>query len=185
MTDEQKQIQDQFHSFLAQRNSKTNVTLQEAQKLINLYRVLNVFGTDFMEEYNAKLLTVSDEVNAALSALVGGLEVRQYIEFLKAQNHMVDADEEQGSKRGYLPDPTADIGGGSGGAVPSGDFVSRADFEAFVNNQNEKLKALMDQLKAEQSAVLSRLATKGTAPQKANPSSTSSNEYSEIIEERK
>ncbi|MBQ4472325.1 MAG: hypothetical protein II942_03695 [Alphaproteobacteria bacterium] len=182
MTDEQKQIQDQFHSFLAQRNSKTNVTLQEAQKLINLYRVLNVFGPDFMEEYNAKLLNISDEVNAALSALVGGLEVRQYIEFLKAQNHVVESDEESGSKRGYLPDPTADIGGSAGGSVPTGDFVSRADFEAFVNNQNEKLKALMDQLKAEQSAVLSRLTT---GSQKTTTSPASSTEYSEIIEERK
>ena len=184
MADEQTQVQDQFHAFLKQRNNKTNVVLQEAQKLINLYRVLNDFGPEFMAKYNAHLLTVSDEVNAGLAALVGGEEVRQYIEFIKQQNRAQDDANDQQNKRGYLPDPSADVGTGT---APAGNYVSRADFDAFVSDQNNKLKELMDQLKAEQNAVLTRLAEQvaGGAKKDMPSHSTASSEYSEIIEETK
>ena len=86
MVDEETAVQTKFHSFLKQRNNKTNEAMQEAQRLVNLYRVLNDFGADFVDQYNVMLKSASDEVQMALKALVGGQEVRQYLEFLQLED---------------------------------------------------------------------------------------------------
>ena len=78
-------IPSKFHDFLKQRNHRTNVSMQTAQRLINLYRVLGAFGSDFMEKYNAMLLSIPEGAEMALNALVSGQEVRQYLEFLRQE----------------------------------------------------------------------------------------------------
>ena len=108
MASEEEIIQTKFHAFLQQRNSKGNATMQEAQKLVNLYRLLSFLGENFVDEYNAMLLNVSDEVLMTLNAIVGGQEVRQYFDFLtqdKRKEEMSDESETLSQNKGWLPSP--------------------------------------------------------------------------------
>ena len=192
MADEQTIQQNQFRDFLKKRNSKTNASLQEAQKLINLYRVLNVFGDSFVEEYNNMLLNASDETHMAMKALVAGAEVRQYLEFLKEQRSMtednVSPERKNSPKMGYLPSPEEDERWDN---VSESKGISEKEWQSFVVAQEEKMKQLMETLKAEQQATLSRLVDQLSMSQKARAEAVAPPKpesppprYSEIIEEK-
>lgn len=192
MVDKESVLQTKFHSFLKQRNSKTNVAMQEAQRLVNLYRVLNDFGPDFVDEYNVMLKNASDEVQMALKALVGGQEVRQYLEFLLSEEHKEQTENESGSSKqqtGWLPSPEEettddDSGNGSG--------ISPHVLQEFVKQQDEKLAQIVSELRAEQTAALNRMMdqlSSSLRAQKTPPSAPTPKpiqpEYSEIIEDKR
>ncbi len=192
MTDEQTKIMDKFHSFLEQRNHKTNAAMQEAQRLVNLYRVLKVFGEDFVEKYNTMLLGASEEVQMAMKALVGGVEVRHYLEFLQTEANLHDDDPDNDyDKAGWLPPPEQDKTSFAA-AGKGGDYVSGAEWNAFIRAQEEQLVALTETLRAEQKEALARLMSQisGVLPNKKTPVSTpdvplNAPQYSEIIEEKR
>ncbi|MBR4927793.1 MAG: hypothetical protein IKY98_05660 [Alphaproteobacteria bacterium] len=103
-------------AFLKQRAKRQNNTVIEARRLVNLYRHLSLFGADYLEKYNAMLMAATPEVQMALSDIIGGTIVRQYLEFLKgrAQKNETNeaiSDEEAGDayryrhEESYLPSP--------------------------------------------------------------------------------
>lgn len=188
MVQEETEVQTKFHSFLKQRNSKTNVAMQNAQRLVNLYRVLNTFGPDFVDEYNVMLKNSSDEVQMALKALVGGEEVRQYLEFLQSEDKKSEQENsstDANQQTGWLPSCEQES---AGKIASNGSFVSVDEWQNFVKDQNEKLMKMSEELKAEQTAALTRLmdqlAVLKPAGQ-ASPSKAPPPQYSEIIEEKK
>ncbi len=191
MVDKETVVQTKFHSFLKQRNSKTNVAMQEAQRLVNLYRVLNDFGSDFVDEYNVMLKNSSDEVQMALKALVGGQEVRQYLEFLQSEDdkEKVKQDSSNSSQTGWLPSPDMDQNEVS---VVEGKGVSSATWEAFVKQQDEKFSQMVSELKMEQTEALTRLMNQLSSSLQAQKQTPAApvpkpvqSEYSEIIEDKK
>lgn len=100
-----------LEAFLKQREKRQNDTGIQAQKLVNLYRHLALFGDDFLATYNKMLLETSPEVQLALSDVMGGTVVRQYLDFLKTKQQKPE--EEQGLEEkvsyvleeSYLPSP--------------------------------------------------------------------------------
>ena len=183
-------VQTKFHSFLKQRNSKTNAAMLEAQRLINLYRVLGVFSPDFVDEYNAMLMNCSDEVQTALTALIGGPEVRQYLEFLKTEEHKDDeqkSDAQTSQQTGWLPSPDQEIGRDA--SVP-GD-VSESKWRELVKEQEAKMTQMIEDLRKEQNENLTRLMNQLSASLQAQRQAAPSAapkappaRYSEIIEEK-
>ncbi|MGN1063274.1 MAG: hypothetical protein ACI4QM_03010 [Alphaproteobacteria bacterium] len=100
-----------LETFLKQREKRQNSVGMEAKRLVNLYRQLSLFGADFLDTYNNMLLAASPEVQTALSDIIGGMVVRQYLEFLKGKqkNDETPDSEDNGSyayqqKDAYLPD---------------------------------------------------------------------------------
>ncbi len=99
-------------TFLQKKSAKKDVVTQQAQQLVNLYRHLSSFGENFQETFNRKLLEAPAEVQIALSTIIGGSIVRQYLEFLQTQNNIQQPDDPQMTfqEGGYLPsaenDPT-------------------------------------------------------------------------------
>ncbi len=103
-------------AFLKQRAKRQNNTVIEARRLVNLYRHLSLFGTDYLEKYNAMLMAATPEVQMALSDIIGGTIVRQYLEFLKGRAKQFNGDDiisEEEAKdayqyrheESYLPSP--------------------------------------------------------------------------------
>jgi len=192
MVDEKVAEQNQFQAFLQHKNNKTNVAMQGAQKLINLYRVLDDFGEEFVEEYNTMLLDASDEVKMALKGLMGGAEVRQYLDYLIERSHQRKNTEgenvaTQGGALGYLPSPSEEMVGSR--EEIKGDYVSQAEWQNFLKEQNAKMDHLFAQLKEEQEEALKRLMNQLSmtsavkAAQMPPPGVQQKPDYSEIIEE--
>lgn len=140
---------NKFHAFLKQKDNKTNVAMQEAQRLINLYRVLSVFGADFMDKYNAMLLSTTDEVQMALNALVSGQEVRQYLEFLQQEENGGGSDkgaDKNVVQTGWLPSPEDEAQQQSSGGVAA----SNAELVAYVEEKIAKVIASLNEEKEKQ-----------------------------------
>lgn len=193
MTENVDTVQSQFHSFLKQRNNKTSDAMQMAQRLVNLYRVLGVFGSDFFEEYNKMLLNASDEVQTALTALIGGQEVRQYLEFLNSEQKKSQKEtnsDNPSQQTGWLPSPEEE-NAAKESATGRGPYVSSREWNAFVQAEDEKLNQLVTTMKEEQSEMLKKLVNqlfgslsfKSESPQKNDKNMGT--EYSEIIEEKR
>ena len=97
-------------AFQEQKVSKQNTELLVAQRLVNLYRSLHCFKPEFVDEYNQLLLSATVEEKRVLSTLMGGSEVRSYLDFLQQQFHQnQNADSsQQNQNKGYLPNPDQD-----------------------------------------------------------------------------
>lgn len=103
-------------AFLKKDENQTDKVLEEAQRLVNLYRHSRSFPSEFLSELDTKLLQSQPDVQSALSRIVGGAEVRRYLDFLKEENLYATDEttedlkgESQPSFVGYLPDPSTDI----------------------------------------------------------------------------
>lgn len=178
-------ISSKFHAFLKQRDSKTNASMQEAQRLVNLYRVLSVFGADFVDQYNTMLLNATDDVQMALNALIGGQEVRQYLEFLhqeQNENNEDDSSDKTGTQMGWLPPPEEE-------ELPTGNKgTTNSDLASFMKAEEEKFAKMIAALREEQETAMKHLSdqlstTLQAQTTKKAPSEGTSLAYSEIIEE--
>lgn len=103
-------------AFLKKDEDRTDKVLEEAQRLVNLYRHSRSFPPAFLSELDAKLIQSSPEVQSAISRIIGGTEVRRYLDFLKEKNaYSTDTElenqkeEKTSSFVGYLPTPDEDI----------------------------------------------------------------------------
>lgn len=100
-----------LEAFVFEKTQKVNDVLIEAQRLINLYRQLNVLGPDFVPTFDKMLLSSKPDVQLALSNLSSGDTVRQYLKFLQSRLHQNINQEEQENNSisedaaSYLPSP--------------------------------------------------------------------------------
>ena len=183
-------VQTKFHAFLQQRKNKANFAMQEGQKLVNLYRTLNVFGTGFVDEYNTMLLNAPDEVLMTLNAIVGGKEVRQYVDFLRMEMRKEMPAEEASSSNqnaGWLPSPEDEAAQNHG----NGNYISGEEWNSFVKAEEEKIKELIGTLREEQNDTLKKLADQWASSLEAKSSfmqnkgaAPTATQYSEIIEDQ-
>lgn len=90
-----------LEAFLKQREKHQNEAGLQAQKLVNLYRHLALFGDDYLETYNKMLLETPADIQLALSDVMGGGVVRQYLEFLKSKQQKSDVTSEEVEKNLY------------------------------------------------------------------------------------
>ena len=70
-------------AFIKKKEEQSDKVLIEAQRLVNLYRNINAFPEEFHAELDQTLLHTSSEVQSTLTRIVGGEEVRRYLDFLK------------------------------------------------------------------------------------------------------
>lgn len=155
-------------AFVKQREKRQNDTGIEANRLVNLYRQLPLFGEDFLETYNKMLLDASAEVQMTLSDIVGGSVVRQYLEFLKSKQLHGDGTKPDVPKddrliytteEAYLPSadeinaftpsfhnaPVASIG--AEGTVSQDILKSQAAFlEKSLSKQTELIEKTLDKI---------------------------------------
>ncbi len=180
-------ISSKFHAFLKQRNSKTNDAIQEAQRLVNLYRVLGAFGSDFVDKYNTMLLHTPDDVQMSFNALVGGQEVRQYLEFLQQEQHIqgnAETPDKAAAQTGWLPTPEEEQ------ATQGNQPTAQTDWSNLMKAEEEKLNKMIASLRAEQELALKQLSaqlssTLQVRTEKPAPKPQSESSYSEIIEEKR
>ena len=171
MVDAANELLQQFQK---QKVSQESEILQAAQRFVNQFRSLRLFDESFVQEYNTQLLACSPDVRRFLPSLMGGQEVRDYLEFLeKQQPHNSDdsenPDQSSTMSDGYLPSPDSDlINAGEGvGTVR----VSQSEFQQLQEQQ----KILMEQTQQ----LLKRI----NQQEAASMGEGVTGRYSEIIEE--
>ena len=132
-------------TFKAKQSEKDSSQLQEARRLVNLYRSISCFGDDFVEQYNRMLLDVKPNVRRLLRNFMGGEEVEAYLQFLEQTIHLSREGSEQKNVmdtqiKGYLPDPSADKA-----LFPSNGnvTVSRSEWEKMKEQTQTLLKRLV------------------------------------------
>lgn len=119
-------------AFIQKRTQKSDIVIEQAQQLVNLYRNLSLFGAGFVATYNKMLLEAPADVQMSLSNIMGGAIVRQYLEFLKGQTgaeqpESVSEETRQfATSEGYLPEPSADISPAAAGDAPAAAFPAPA-----------------------------------------------------------
>ena len=180
MTEQKNTGAEKLKAFLTTKNTKTNTAMQQAQKMVNLFRSVEDFGDDFIDQYNNELLQISNDAELMLNALVGGSEVRQYLDYLRNASKTQDdntSDQQTNAFRGYLPGPENDIQTSSSSEIKSDiKYVTMEDFEKFKSEQMELISRLMhDKRTADNSP---------TEPTSASAQTHPSMDYAEIIEEK-
>ena len=111
MSDSANELLQQFYK---QKVSQESEVLQAAQRFVNQFRALKFFRESFIQEYNEQLLACSPDVRRFFPSLMGGNEVRNYLEFLeKQQQQTTDGtdkkNQSQIASNGYLPSPDLDL----------------------------------------------------------------------------
>ena len=104
------QTQSLRNTFIEEQKIHTDTVLEEAQRLVNLYRHADSFGQDFAEQLDQMILSASSEVQTALSDILGGKVVRQYCSYLKERTTPQNASDQNTEQnpipqQGYLPNP--------------------------------------------------------------------------------
>lgn len=163
-----------LQEFQKQKVSQESEVLQAAQRFINQYRSLRLFKESFVQEYNEQLLACPPDVRRLFPSLMGGNEVRSYLEFLeKQQPQQEDSSENLGQPKiaadSYLPSPDADVPTQSGASDTVS--ISRAEFQQMQEQQ----RILMEQTQQ----LIKQINQQGTT----SAGSTTVGRYSEIIEE--
>ena len=167
--------QNLLQRFKAKKTEKDSVALQEARRLVNLYRSLSCFGDGFLNEYNKLLLNTKPGVRRLLSTFMGGNEVEEYLEFLLDNAHLSGSEEEQKadfdvsqSKKGYLPTPDADLQ-----QQETSDGMIKISKEEW-----EKMKSQYENLMKQLKLLSGTAKTVGTSAERSDFEN-----YSEIIED--
>jgi len=164
--------------FKEKKAEKDSTSVQEARRLVNLYRSLSCLGEAFVPQYNQMLLQVKPGVKRLLNTFMGGKEVEDYLEFLEQNAHLTRAEAEQNDRadtlqtKGYLPSPEADVElKKENGTVT----ISEAEWQE-MKKQNA---ALMQQ----KQALLNTLNQFGQKSVPESSAASSFENYSEIIED--
>ncbi|MGN0919964.1 MAG: hypothetical protein ACI4OR_04340 [Alphaproteobacteria bacterium] len=165
--------------FKEKKAEKDSTSLQEARRLVNLYRSLPFLGEDFISRYNQMLLQVKPGVKRLLGTFMGGKEVEDYLEFLEENAHLSKTESEQqdtvnvSQTKGYLPTPDNDL---EIKKVNGMITISEAEWQEMKIQK----EALVQQIKT----LLHTFESLGqTAPPKAPEKKTAFENYSEIIED--
>jgi len=131
--------------FKQEQKNRGDEVIEEAQRLVNLYRHAEAFGEEFMAKLDEMLLDASPEVQTALSNILGGQVVRQYCLFLKDKKRpkekQSDEKEEVLQQKGYLPKPTATESAPAGGS--NTDSAALEMFAELLKSQSETTSALL------------------------------------------
>ena len=164
--------------FKEKKAEKDSTAVQEARRLVNLYRSLPCFGESFLPRYNQMLLEVKPGVKRLLNTFMGGKEVEDYLEFLEQNAHLTKAETEQtdvinvSQTKGYLPTPDADLGDKKADGMIT---ISEAEWQ--------EMKAQKEALIQQKQALLNTLGKLGQKPTSAPQKKSSFENYSEIIED--
>ena len=140
--------------FDQQQATHTDLVLEEAQRLVNLYHHASAFGPKFSEQLDAMLLATTPEVQSALSEILGGAVVRRYAEFLKDQKNPKSAEKTQDedetaptpAQTGYLPSPEDDpVVAPSAAPVSNGINTAAVEslFKNFILTHQVELERLL------------------------------------------
>ena len=147
----EKQTKSYRSAFIEEQKTHVDTVLEEAQRLVNLYRHADSFGEDFKVQLDQMLLSAPMEVQTALSDILGGQVVRQYCAYLKErvapeQPANQKSDEKKSViQQGYLPSPeeaNATIGGNAGNV----EGMLKEFFEAHQQALKELLKVQSENL---------------------------------------
>ena len=155
----EKPMQSLRSAFIEEQKTHTDTVIEEAQRLVNLYRHADAFGEDFMGRLDQMLLSASPEVQTALSDILGGQIVRKYCAYIKErlapQMAVEDKPEEKViPKRGYLPEPDeVSVGGSQGNAGGNIDAL----LDGFLSAHREELKELLKAQSDNLATILERL----------------------------
>lgn len=163
-----------LQEFQKQKVSQESEILQIAQRFVNQFRSLRFFPESFIQEYNTQLLACSADIRRLFTSLMGGNEVRNYLEFLeKQQPHHTDNSENSDQPKvtvdGYLPSPDLDLKSSTG--TSDATSISKEELQQI----REQQKILMEQTQQ----LLKRMNQQGTS----SAGSSVVGRYSEIIEE--
>lgn len=168
-----KTVNPLLKAFQEQKLTKANIELMQAQKLVNLYRALDCFQDGFADKFNEMLLESSVESRRMLSTIMGGSEVRNYLDFLEQQTNHTDEENNPNSSKqlkGFLPSPDMDESPTSNETVQ----ISRQEWLEMQEQQRN----LMEQTKNLMSMVKNN-----SMGQSATVENTPVKNYSEIIED--
>ena len=174
--------------FKSKKAEKDSTSLQEARRLVNLYRSLSCFGNDFVDKYNQMLLTSKPNVRRLLSTFMGGKEVEDYLEFLEQNTHVSvsgkgenKSSTELPQNKGYLPDPDFDLGTKKEQGMIS---VSEKEWNEMQAQKDALVKQTQELLSALKKLEGNKFSSpQATAPNLSATKSPSFENYSEILED--
>lgn len=145
------QTQSFRSDFIKEQKIHTDTVIEEAQRLVNLYRHADSFGKDFMVRLDKMLLSAPAEVQTALSDILGGKIVRQYCAYLKERTTPKNTSDQNAEnaqplpQQGYLPDPEEQASS-SQETGPDIEALFKNFLAAHKQELNELLKAQSDNL---------------------------------------
>ncbi len=150
-------------AFIRKKEEQSDQVLIEAQRLVNLYRNINTFPAEFHTEVDQSLLHASSEVQTTLTRIVGGEEVRRYLDFLKENKTYSDMstdtkeDDSLHPISGYLPDPEDDIIYSFSSGMPQPQVTNTVDIEKIIKNLTDSRQAELEKLLQVQTETLTNL----------------------------
>ena len=102
-------------AFTREKETRVDQVMEEAQRLVNLYHHTDEFSEEFSAQLDDMLLSSSPETQAAMQNILGGNDIRKYIDFLKSRkeedttsNNSDDKNTATTTQTGYLPSPADD-----------------------------------------------------------------------------
>ncbi len=158
MADTQEQeLNNPMGTFMRKKGPQENSLVEQAQRLVNLYHHLSVFGPDFGAQYNQMLLDAPPDVQTMLNSIIGGPVVRQYLDFLKKQTTTAGKSETSDEKtsfsgaESYLPSPEEDFMGPL--TLPTG-IPDTTDSSHHINALMKAMKQMQQAEAERQTAFL-------------------------------
>lgn len=150
MTQTQEQAVSLLTNFFQQLKKEKDTAQIEAQKLINLFRQIDVIGAEYLPTFNEQLLNSPAEVQLNLTGLMGGTAVRSYLDFLKGKqgeqgNSSDNASEGASLSHSYLPSPEEVPAVPLGTTAVSGapvDGDALAQLQQYQKNMTETLQSV-------------------------------------------
>ena len=139
-----------LQTFKERKRTKDNLDVQEAKRLVNLYRSLHCFGPEFVEKYNQILLNSTPGVRRLFGTFMGGQEVRDYFEFLQKNAHDSgqkvpgETFDSVSQTKGYLPEPTQETSSSVSG-MPSSEWQQIKERQELLSKQIQQIMQILGQ----------------------------------------